>query len=208
MKKFASTLICGALCASLLTACGSAGGSTTNPTTGATNPTAAPTETTASETQTTASYESALALLESVYRGMREEFPAAGGDEAHDTEGPGSFDISTYGESFQYQLLLDDELLGMVKPQAATLLHMMNTNTFCSAAVQLEDAAKADDFAQHYKTIVQSNHWMCGFPDTVVVLSLGDYVLTAYGADDLIQSFKDSAVALGAALLVEAPAEA
>ena len=199
MKKFASIFVCGALCASLLTACGSAGGSNTNPT-------IAPTET--SETQTTASYESAQALLESVYQGMKEEFPAAGGDEAHDTEGPGSIDIGTYGESFQYQLLLDDELLGMVKPQAATLLHMMNTNTFCSAAVQLEDAAKADDFAQHYKTIVQSNHWMCGFPDTVVVLSLGDYVLTAYGADDLIQSFKDSAMALGAALLVEAPAEA
>ena len=48
---------------------------------------------------------------------------------------------------------------------------------------------------------------MCGFPDTVVVLNLGSFVLTAYGKNDPIQNFKDIAVSLGAQLLVEAPAE-
>ena len=189
MKKLISTLLAGALFAGLLTGCGS-------------NATPA-----TEETKTSASYESAQTLLEAIYGGMDQEFPAAGGDEAHDTEGPGSFDISAYGESFQYQILVDEELTAMVKPQAATLLHMMNTNTFCSAVMQLEDAKNAESFAQHYKTIVQSNHWMCGFPDTMLVMNLGDYVITAYGADDLVQSFKTSAVALGAGILVEAPAE-
>ena len=41
-----------------------------------------------------------------------------------------------------------------------------------------------------------------------MVLSLGNFVLTAYGADDLIQLFKNGAQSLGATLLVEAPAEA
>ena len=35
-----------------------------------------------------------------------------------------------------------------------------------------------------------------------------DYVITAYGADDLIQAFKTAAQGLGAEVLVEAPAEA
>ena len=191
MKKLISTLLTGVLLAGLLTGCGSNSGPTTA----------------TEETKTSASYESAQALLEAIYSGMDQEFPAAGGDEAHDTEGPGSFDISAYGESFQYQILVDEELIAMVKSQAATLLHMMNTNTFCSSVMQLEDAKNAESFAQHYKTIVQSNHWMCGFPDTMLVMNLGDYVITAYGADDLVQSFKTSAVALGAEILVEAPAE-
>ena len=152
-----------------------------------------------------------LALLTKVWDSYTddEKFPAAGGDEAHDNmEGAGEFDISVYGDSFQAQILVDEELTAMVKPQAATMLHMMNTNTFCSAVMQLNDAADAEAFASHYQQIVQSHHWMCGFPDTVVVLRMTDYVITAYGADDLIQAFKTAAQGLGAEVLVEAPAEA
>ena len=204
MKKLTSLLLCGALCAGILAGCGktdagSTTASTTEAATEATTETAAP------------AYESAQALLESIHKAMPAdaEFPAAGGDEAHDNmEGAGEFDISVYGDSFQAQILVDEELTAMVKPQAATMLHMMNTNTFCSAVMQLNDAADAEAFASHYQQIVQSHHWMCGFPDTMVVLSLGDYVITAYGADDLIQAFKTAAQGLGAEVLVEAPAEA
>ena len=140
---------------------------------------------------------------------MTEEFPAAGGDEAHDTtDGPGAFDINAYGESFRYQTLVDENLTGKLTGDAATLIHMMNTNTFCSAVMELKNAGEASSFGEVYKEIVQGNHWMCGFPDTLVVLNLGNFVLTAYGADDLIQLFKNGAQSLGATLLVEAPAEA
>ena len=192
MKKLISMLLCAALCLTLFSGCGS----TNNPSG----------ETTA-VTEATASYESAQALLEAIYSGMSQTFPAAGGDEAHNAEGVGAYDIGAYGESFQYQILVDEELLDLVKPEAATLLHMMNTNTFCSAAMQLTDSKDAERFADHYKTLVQSHHWMCGFPETMLVLSLGDYVVTAYGLDDFIQSFKTSAQSLGMTVLVEAPAE-
>ena len=203
MKKFISLLLCGALSAGILAGCGK---TDNQPATVATTETVteAPTE----ETKVTASYESAEALLKAVHVAMSEEFPAAGGDEAHGAEDAGSFDISAYGDSFRAQILVDDSLVEQVKPEAATLLHMMNVNTFCAAAMQLTDAANAESFAESYKTLVQSHHWMCGFPDTVVVLSLGDYILTAYGHDDLIQDFKTAAQSLGADLLVEAPAEA
>ena len=199
MKKFISLLLCGVLSAGILAGCGK----TDN------QPTTVPsTETVTEETKGTASYESAEALLKAVHAAMKEEFPAAGGDEAHGAEDVGSFDISAYGDSFQAQILVDDSLVEQVKPEAATLLHMMNTNTFCSAVMELKNAGEASSFGEVYKEIVQGNHWMCGFPDTLVVLSLGNFVLTAYGADDLIQLFKNGAQSLGATLLVEAPAEA
>lgn len=192
MKKLISLTLSAALCLGLFAGCGKQN---------------APA---ASET-TAPAYASSLEVLEKVWATFPEEdrFPAAGGDEAHDTtDGPGAFDINAYGESFRYQTLVDENLTGKLTGDAATLIHMMNTNTFCSAVMELKNAGEASSFGEVYKEIVQGNHWMCGFPDTLVVLSLGDFVLTAYGADDLIQLFKSGAQSLGATLLVEAPAEA
>lgn len=192
MKKLISLTLSAILCLSLFAGCGK-------------QEAPAATETTAP------AYGSALDALYAVWETIPEDdrFPAAGGDEAHDTmDGPGSFDVNAYGETFRYQILVDDELMGQLTGDAATLIHMMNTNTFCSAAMRVAEGTDVSAFAGHYKEIVQANHWMCGFPDTVVVLNLGDIVFTAYGADDLIQLFKSGAQSLGATLLVEAPAEA
>ena len=125
-------------------------------------------------------------------------------------EGPGLFDIEKNAEMFQSLILVDETLLGMLENDAATLLHMMNTNTFCSAAAALKDPAAAAEFAESYKTLVQNNQWMCGFPETVIVVSVGIYVVTAYGKDAQIQTFKDKLLALEpqATVLVEAPTEA
>ena len=123
MKKLTSMILTGLLCLGLFAGCGG----NTAPTT--------PSDTTQGSTQ----YASALDLLTAIASGMTEEFPAAGGDEAHDTEGAGAYDIGTYGESFQYQILVDQALMDIVEPQAATLMHMMNTNTFCSAVMELKD---------------------------------------------------------------------
>ena len=193
MKKLISLTLCAILCLSLFAGCGKQ-------------------ETTATTEGTTATaYATALDALSAVWETFPEEdrFPAAGGDEARDAiDGPGSFDVNAYGETFQYQILVDDQLLGQLTGDAATLIHMLNTNTFCSAAMRVSEDTDVSAFAEHYKEIVQANRWMCGFPETVVVLSLGDIVFTAYGHDDLIQLFKSGAQSLGATLLVEAPAEA
>ena len=34
--------------------------------------------------------------------------------------------------------------------------------------MELKNAGEASSFAEVYKEIVQGNHWMCGFPDTLV----------------------------------------
>ena len=94
-----------------------------------------------------------------------DRFPAAGGDEAHDTtDGPGAFDINAYGESFRYQTLVDENLTGKLTGDAATLIHMMNTNTFCSAVMELKNAGEASSFGEIYKEIVQGNQLDVRFP--------------------------------------------
>ena len=194
MKKTISLMLCAVVCLSLLAGCGKQPAAPTAP------------ETTALQEST---YASSLELLDAVWNAIPEgdRFPAGGGDEANTAEGPGKFDVSAYPETFQYLILVDDSLMDKLTGDAATLMHMMNTNTFCSAAMALKDAQEAEAFAQSYKELVQSNRWMCGFPDTVVVLQLGGYLLTAYGKEAPIQSFVAAAQGLGAALLVEAPAE-
>ena len=154
---------------------------------------------------------SAEALLQDIWGAFNEkdQFAVSGGDEKNAAQGPARFEINAdNAETFQYLLHVTDEMYAQLENDAATMQHMMNTNTFCSAVMQLNDAADAEAFASHYQQIVQSHHWMCGFPDTVVVLRMTDYVITAYGADDLIQAFKTAAQGLGAEVLVEAPAEA
>ena len=51
---------------------------------------------------------------------------------------------------------------------------------------------------------------MCGFPDKVVVISVGDYVVMAYGLEDNINNLVAacSAVEESATVLIDAPAEA
>lgn len=49
---------------------------------------------------------------------------------------------------------------------------------------------------------------MCGFPDKVIVVSVGEYVIVAFGHTDIIDTFKTKCLAAdtSAKLLVEAPA--
>lgn len=162
----------------------------------------------------TPAIESAQAFYTDVWAKFAEDdkFPSGGGDAEHSTEdGPGQFLLTEENaESFKYLLHVTDELYDMLEDDVSTLQHMMNTNTFCSAVAKLKDASKAAEFAESYKTAIQGQRWMCGFPDKVVVISVGDYVVMAYGLEDNINNLVAacSAVEESAKVLVDAPAEA
>lgn len=141
--------------------------------------------------------------------GEDRQFPAAGGDAEHEAEAPAKFALTKENkETFEYLLHVTDELYDMLDDDAATLQHMMNTNTFSSAAAKLKDPSAAEEFAEAYKTAVQGQQWMCGFPDKVVVISVDDYVIMAYGYEDILNDLVDacSVVAPGSRVLVDAPA--
>ena len=135
-----------------------------------------------------------------------EKFPSGGGDADHNSdEGPGFFDIEKNKESLKTYIHITDELLATVNNEAANLIHMMNTNTFSSAIFHLKDASTAESFAKEYEKAVQNTRWMCGFPERVVVVSIGEYVIVAFGRDDLINKFKAKCLAVdsSAKLLID-----
>ena len=57
--------------------------------------------------------------------------------------------------------------------------------------LHLKDAGQLDAAAGEVKTYVMNTQWMCGFPDKLVVASLGGYLVSVFGAEDLVDTFRD-----------------
>jgi hypothetical protein len=55
---------------------------------------------------------------------------------------------------------------------------------------------KADDVqavADAVKENIMNRQWMCGFPDDLVVYSVGtNYVVAVFGAEDIVDNFEDA----------------
>ena len=136
---------------------------------------------------------SPLNLLNTVWKSYSddEKFPAAGGDfsEENMKDGaPGNFSVSDSGV-LASNLAVPEDSAGLLK-KAASLVHMMNLNTFTAGAFQLKDSKNADKFAEAMKSSIENRRWVCGFPDKFVIIKVDGYVVSAYGAADLIDTFK------------------
>ena len=72
--------------------------------------------------------------------------------------------------------------------EAASLVHAMNLNSFTAGAFKVADAAA---FAETMHEAIASNQWMCGFPDKMVIATIGnEYVVAAFGVNDAINPFE------------------
>ena len=173
MKKFISAILALTLVLSLA-ACGAK--------------TPAATETTAPAAPLPAS---ALEILETVWADYSEDkkFPIIGGAMSAPVDNaPGSFDLAD--EGLNYLLLVPSEQTGNIT-EAASMIHMMNTNTFTCAAFKLAEGVSAADFGAAMKDAVLNNQWMCGFPDRLLITSLGGaYVVMAFGVNDAMNPFE------------------
>ena len=134
----------------------------------------------------------ALTLLNTVWGTYSEEekFPVTGGDYDHPVDdAPGAFDISNADNM--------DYMLGFPGPSvanlvdAASLMHMMNANTFTAGAFHVASSSDVDSVVSDLKDNIMNRQWMCGFPDKLVILTLGDYVVSCYGAEDLVDQFSE-----------------
>ena len=133
-----------------------------------------------------------LSILNTVWGTYSEDekFPAAGGDYEHAVDGaPGSFDVSD-GDSLAYQLTFPAGDAGLID-SAAALTHMMNSNTFTCGAFHVASKDNVSQLAQDLHSEFQGKHWMCGFPDKLVVASMGQYVVSVYGDEELVNTFRD-----------------
>ena len=134
----------------------------------------------------------ALDLINSVWATYAddEKFAAGGGDSANmNFEGPGAFDATNTGEL--------DVTLGFPADQAdkiddaASIMHMMNANTFTGGVYHVTDAANVQTVADALKENILNRQWMCGFPEKLIIVSVDNYVVSAFGNGELIENFKN-----------------
>ena len=121
--KHLKKLITLALCAGMLFALAACGKQNDSNTTGE------------NDTQEEQGPASPLELLTKVWDSYSgdEKFPAAGGDYDHGVDGaPGTFDISK-ADNVEYMLTLPQDKVSLIDG-AASLMHMMNANTFTCGA--------------------------------------------------------------------------
>lgn len=159
-----------------------------------------PTETSKPETpaedKPAAAVDDALTILNAIWNTYSDEekFPAAGGDSEHAVDGaPGSFDVSN-ADSLSYQLTFPADDASLID-SAASLVHMMNLNTFTCGAFHVADANNVARLADDLHTTIQAKHWMCGFPDKLVIVTVGQSVFSVYGNEELVNTFRDKLLA-------------
>ncbi len=178
MKKLKLTLVCGIFILGL-TACGDKKNETKD---------------TTEEVTTEAAVEitDSLEILTTVWGtyGEDEKFAIAGGDYNNSVmDSAGAFDVSDV-EALDSMLGVPAEGAAYIDG-AASMLHMMNANSFTAGAYHISDAANKDDFTAKLKDSIMNRQWMCGFPDKLIIITIGDeYVVSAFGLNEFIDNFE------------------
>ncbi len=139
----------------------------------------------------------ALEILTTVW-GIYEEadkFPVAGGDSANQNfEGPAAFDAANAEEL--------DVTLGFPAAQveqiddAASMMNAMMANNFTAGVYHVKSENKEDveAVATAVKDNIMTKQWMCGMPEKMVIIVINDYVVSAFGLGDTIDTFANKTI--------------
>lgn len=133
---------------------------------------------------------SALEILEKVWSkySADEKFPATGGSEKHMKEDmPGKFDVSD-AEALDFELGFPKANASEID-DAASLMHMLNQNNFSCGAYHVKDSGNVEALAGKIKENILARQWLCGFPEKLVILTVGDYIVSVFGAGELTDTF-------------------
>lgn len=143
---------------------------------------------------------SATALLTAVWDtyGEDDKFPAMGGGGSETAEvvngAPGKYETGST-DMLDYSLGLPAASASKID-DAASLIHMMNANTFTCAAFHVAKSEDVTVVANSLKENILNRQWMCGFPDKLVVITVGDYVVSLFGNEELVDNFKTKLTAV------------
>lgn len=144
------------------------------------------------------SIESPLELLAQVWSSYSddEKFPVIGGDMSEENmaaDAPGKFGVDDGGAL--------DTTLGFPAASAekiddaASLVHMMNANTFTCGAFHVKDAGDVSDLSSAIKDNIMQRQWLCGFPDKLIIVTVDNYIVAFFGSNELVDNFKTQLVA-------------
>ncbi len=191
MKRIFSVLMVCAIVCSLFVGCG-----TQPETTGAPSNNTQPSQTNPSTQSTTLPTEpaqpetgvSALTVLETVWNLFAEDekFWVVGGGYANMVDNaPGAVEL-TDTDFLIYNLLIPEAQLASIS-EVASMMHAMNANNFTCGVYKVEDV---NAFADVMRDVVLNNQWICGMPELLKIVDLGDgYVMVAFGIGDAMNPF-------------------
>lgn len=136
---------------------------------------------------------SAVALLTQVWSRYSDsdKFPTVGGGPEGDdmTENaPGVFDIGD-ADVLDSRLVFPAASAGKID-SAASLMHMMNANTFTCGAFHAANAGDVAGLCAAIRDNVKQRQWMCGFPEKLVIVTVDDYIVSFFGSGGLTETFK------------------
>ena len=148
--------------------------------------------------------DSATAVLENAWNSYadNEKFAIMGGDYDNNVaDAPAKFNHEN-AEYMDSMLAIPADAAAMVD-DAASMIHMMNANTFTAGAFHLDQSNEAA-FVSAVKESVMNRQWICGFPEKLVIVSDGNgYVVTAFGNGEAVETFKTKLIELGGAVVAE-----
>ena len=133
---------------------------------------------------------SASEILEKVWSkySADEKFSATGGSEKQMKEDkPGKFDVSD-AEALDFELGFPKANASEID-DAASLMHMLNQNNFSCGVYHVKGSGNAEALAGKIKENILARQWMCGFPEKLVILTVGDYIVSVFGAKELTDTF-------------------
>lgn len=117
-----------------------------------------------------------------------EKFSSTGGDLGETlNEGPGKLSIENT-DVLQNVLYLPADCTELVD-DAASLIHMMNANTFTGSVFHVKDG-NMEKLSSTMKENIMNTQWVCGFPDLLIMANVGDYLVTAFGNEEIVTNFK------------------
>jgi len=99
---------------------------------------------------------------------------------------PGVYDSAKLADLTGILYIPEAEIAGI--DDAATAMHAMMANNFTAGAVHCTGDAAA--FANTMVDTLKNNQWICGQPEVMTVAIVGgEYVVIAFGVNDLISPF-------------------
>lgn len=139
-----------------------------------------------------------VTILENIWSTYEEDdmFYAMGGDYTNIVDNaPGTVDLTAV-EDVDALLHYPADSIALVD-DAASLIHGMNRNTFTAGVYHVVNADDLEGLADTLKDYISSTQWICGFPETLIIVKLGNNVLlTAWGAADTVETFKTNTLSV------------
>lgn len=132
--------------------------------------------------------DSAVAIFDNIWNlyGEDEKFSAMGGSSDNPVDGkPGTYNLEDKeGLSGLYYIPAEQT---EAVDDVATLMHMMNANTFTGVVAHVSDT-KA--FADAVKKNIEGTQWVCGFPDKLIIAEVEKgYIAYAFGEASIMEIY-------------------